>query len=65
MGKTTQESHNWIGPPFLSVEGLLSTRATLSSFYLLVEFRHALYKKKPPYMFEMNQIYVLDQLRHV
>ena len=53
------------------MEGLLSTGATLSSFYILLELglqlhlfssihvvttKPALYKKKPPYMFEINKI---------
>ena len=55
--------HNCFGPPSLLVEGLLSTGATPSSFYLLVELGlplhlfssihvlitgPALYKKTPP-----------------
>ena len=31
--------HNGFGPPFLFVEGLLSTGPTPSTFYLLVEMR--------------------------
>ena len=59
------------GAPFLSLGALLSTGATLSSFYLFVELglllylfssihlvitRPAMYKKKPACMLEMNKI---------
>ena len=35
--RATVIAHNCFGPPFLFVEGLLSTWPTPSSFYLLVE----------------------------
>ena len=36
-GKLTFQGHHYFGPPFLFVEGLVSTGPTLSSSYLLVD----------------------------
>ena len=54
--------HHCFEPPFLSLGGLFSTGATLSSFciisfssILLVRTRPALYEKKPAYMFKINK----------
>ena len=43
LTKVTRQCHNCFGPPFLFVEGLLSTGPTPSSFYLLVEMGLPLY----------------------
>ena len=49
-------THNCFGPPFLFVEGLLSTGPTPSSFYLLVEMG------LPLHLFPAYILWKLDQL---
>ena len=76
LGATASSNsrHNCFGPLFLSVGGLLSTGATLSSVYLFVELGlplnlfssiHVL-KTRPAYMFDMFEMFetVLLRTRH-